>query len=101
VVPTSYLFCFCRQVLIFCLLFLLFFGFLRSSSFGGEGLNLVQGFGIIAFFLKPVVECALIVPGFCSSSESQSVYYYYFFGIDCRCCSDRSSDFVSVFSSVV
>jgi hypothetical protein len=70
VVPTSYLFCFCRQVLIFFLLFLLFFGFLRSSSFGGEDLNLVQGFGIIAFFLEPVVECALIVPGFCSSSES-------------------------------
>ncbi len=50
VVPTSYLFRFCRQVLIFFLLFLLFFGFLRSSSFGGEGLNLVQGFRYNCFF---------------------------------------------------
>ncbi len=36
---------------------------------------MVQGFGIIAFFLEPVVQCALIVPGFCSSSESLSVFF--------------------------
>jgi hypothetical protein len=49
---------------------------LRKKNWGaqklvfGEGLNLVQDFGIIAIFLEPVVECALIIPGFCSSSES-------------------------------